>query len=212
MGASEDTVTQQPADEFTRSWRYRIGLGLIVGGHGVIVLGLLSPLIGVSAGIAGAMILGGELISLASVAVLGKDGFLAIKSKLLGFMKAGFAAPVGRTRHRVGIALLCTNALTTALLAAYAWAGFEATTPETPMPTVWGMDYADQASLVFWLFAIGELSFLIAIYVLGADWWDRFRSLFIWSEPRAETLNQQPGASARTSVATPGTSEGPPSA
>ena len=37
-----------------------------------------------------------------------------------------------------------------------------------------------RGSLVFWLFLIGEVSFLIGIYVLGAEWWGKFRRIFVW--------------------------------
>ncbi len=173
----------QPSEDFSGSWRYKIGLTMIIGGHAILLAGVLSPMLGLSAGIAGAMILGGEVISLANIAFLGKEGFKAIKSKAVAFLKADFTARVGRTRHRIGIALLCTNVVMTYILMLYAWTGFTATTVEDPLPAVWGVDYAQQASLVLWLFLIGEISFLIAIYTLGADWWGRFRDLFIWKEP-----------------------------
>ena len=179
----EAEAKQGQSEDFTRSWRYRVGLGLIVVGHGIILLGALSPIVGVGAGTAGAMLVGGEVVSLASIVLLGKDGFLAIKARLFGFLKAGFAGPVGRTRHRIGIALLCMNLVTTIILMLYAWTGFSATTAEDPLPAIWGLDFAQQASLVFWLFLIGELSFIVALYTLGADWWDRFRDLFVWKAP-----------------------------
>ena len=176
-------TVDKPGEDFTRSWRYRLGLGLFIFGQVVLVLGLLSPLLGIGAGTAAAIVVIAEVLSLTSIVFLGKEGFLAIKSKVFGFVKEGFAAPVGRARHSIGIVLLCTNLVTTYTLMVYAWTGFEATTVDQPLPVIWGLEYAQQASLVFWLFLIGELSFLIAIYVLGADWWGRFRALFVWEKP-----------------------------
>ena len=49
------------------------------------------------------LVIGGEVVSLASIVFLGKEGFLAIKSKVFGAVKGGFVAQVGRTRHAVGI-------------------------------------------------------------------------------------------------------------
>ena len=37
--------------------------------------------------------------------------------------------------------------------------------------------------MVFRLFFIGEVSFLLAIYVLGADSWNRFRALIVGKDP-----------------------------
>jgi hypothetical protein len=65
----------------------------------------------------------------------------------------------------------------------YAWTAFDVITPENPMPAIWGLDFAQQGTLVFWLFLIGESSFLVAIYVLGADWWGKFRRIFVWEAP-----------------------------
>jgi len=188
MKVRENEAKQLLAGDFTKSWRYRIGLGLIIIGHGIMALGLLSPVLGGGASFTGTMILGGELVSLASIAFLGKEGFKAIKSKVFASVKAGYAARVGPTRHYIGIALMCTNVVTTVILMLYAWTGFDTTTPVNPMAVIWGLNFGQQAALVFWLFLIGELTFLIAIYVLGADWWGRFRALFVWKEPdRIET-------------------------
>ena len=180
MSASEIQSTEKLAEGFTRTWRYKVGLVMIIAGNGIILLGLLLSLLGVSASIVGAAVLGGEVVSLASIVFLGKEGFKAIKSKAFAFVKAGYAARVGPMRHYIGIALLCTNVLTTYITVLYAWAAFKATTPESPTPVIWGLEFTQQEALVFWLFLIGEISFLISIYVLGADWWEKFRNIFVW--------------------------------
>ena len=183
MSASEDQSTEKLAEGFTRTWRYKVGLFMIIAGNGIILIGLLLSLLGVGASIVGAALLGGEVVSLASIAFLGKEGFNAIKSKAFAFVKSTYTGPVGKTRHTIGIALLCANVLTTFILALYAWDSFAGATPEGPHPIVWGLDMAQQASLLEWVFLIGEISFLVAIYVLGADWWGRFRRIFVWEAP-----------------------------
>ena len=183
MSASENQSTEKLAEDFTRTWRYKVGLVMIIAGNGVILLALLLPLLGVGVGTVGAMVLGGEVVSLASIVFLGKEGFKAIKAKAFAFVKAGYAVPVGPIRHYIGIVLLCSNVVTTYITILYAWAAFKATTPENPMPVIWGLEFAQQESLVIWLFLIGEVSFLISIYVLGADWWERFRRIFVWEAP-----------------------------
>ncbi len=180
MSTSETQSAETPAEDITGTWRYKVGLFMIIAGNGVIVLGLFLPMLGFSASVVGTAVLGGEVVSLGSIAFLGKEGFKAIKSKFFAFIGSGFAAEVGPTRHYIGIALLCTNVVTTYLIAAYAWVAFEATTPERPLPDIWGLNFAQQGDLVFWLLLIGEVSFLVAIYVLGAEWWGRFRNLFVW--------------------------------
>ena len=169
--------------DFTKTWRYKVGLSMIVVGHLGILSALAMPALGAGAGTVGAIVLGGELLSLASIIFLGLKGFKAIKSKFVGAIKASYTGPVGKTRHYIGIALLCTNVLTTFTLALYAWDSFAASTPQGPIPIVWGLDLDQQATLVAWLFLTGEISFLIAIYVLGGEWWGKFRRIFVWEAP-----------------------------
>ena len=186
MKSSEEQPGGNPPDDFTRTGRYKVGLTLIVGGHLVLLVGLVVPFLGAGAGLVGALVLGGEVIALSSIVFLGKAGFLAIKSKIVGAVKASYTHPVGRVRHYVGIVLLLTNALTTWTVAVYAGSAFSAITPETPLPRVWGLDHHQQDTMLLWLFLIGEISFLIGIYVMGADWWGRFRRIFVWEKPEAE--------------------------
>ena len=168
------------AEDFTRTWRYKVGLFLIIIGHLGILVGVLGGVIGLGAATIGALVVGGEVVALASIVFLGKEGFMAIKNKAVGFAKSTYTTPVGRTRHRIGITLLLANVATTYLMMLYAWDAFAIASAEGPAASVWGLDIEQQGSLVFWLFLIGEVSFLIAIYVLGADWWEKFRRIFVW--------------------------------
>ncbi|MGV7227269.1 MAG: hypothetical protein ACQ9IQ_01295 [Nitrospirales bacterium] len=156
MSESDNQSTETPGVDFTRTWRYKVGLGLIIVGHSILFSGLVLPMLGVSASIVGTAVLGGELVSLASIVFLGTAGFKAIKSKGYAFVKSGYATRVGPVRHYMGMALLCTNVVTTYIIAAYAWTAFDITTAERPMHMIWGLDFAQQGSMVFWLFFIGN--------------------------------------------------------
>ena len=169
-----------PTEDFTTTWRYKLGLFLIIGGHAVIGVGLVLPFVGVSAAFVGAAIVTGEAMSMLSIVFLGKDGFVAIKKKVFRFFKKGYTAPVGVGRHYLGLVLFFMNGLTLYIMMVYAWTSFEAVTPADPLPVVWGLDFEQQRTLVFGLFFTGEISFLLSIYVLGADWWQRFRDLIVW--------------------------------
>lgn len=181
MSASQSKPTDRPAEDFTKTWRYKVGLFMIVVGNlSIVGAAMILPFLGVGAATIGAIVVGGEVVSLGSIVFLGKEGFKAIKSKIFGAVKAAYAGPVSRARHRIGITLLLANVVTTYTMMLYAWDAFAAATAEEPTAVVWGLDIAQQGELVFWLFLIGELSFLIAIYVLGADWWGKFRGMFVW--------------------------------
>ena len=52
------------AKDFTKTWRYKAGLTLIIVGNGILVLGIIMPALGAGAGTVGTMVVGGEIISL----------------------------------------------------------------------------------------------------------------------------------------------------
>ncbi|MFQ5935508.1 MAG: hypothetical protein ACE5LB_03765 [Acidiferrobacterales bacterium] len=163
--------------DFAKSWRYRIGLTLIVFGHLVLLLGLLAPVLGLSAGIAGGLFAVGEVTSLTSIVFLGKEGFLQIKRRIVGVAKAAFVAPVGVVRHYIGIFLLCLNGLVAYTVGALAW---KISVSDDPLQRIWGLDWREQSELVLYLIIVGEIAFVVGIYVLGARWWERFRHLLVW--------------------------------
>lgn len=183
MNTSKNASIEKPAEDFTGTWRYKIGLFLfIIGNLGIVGAALILPFLGVGVTTIGAIMVGGEIVSLASIVFLGKEGFKVIKSKVFVFAKSTYTEPVGRTRHRIGIVLLLTNVVTIYLMMIYAWDAFAIAVAEGPAATVWGLDLEEQGSMVFYLFLIGEISFLVSIYVLGADWWERVRKVFVWQE------------------------------
>ena len=180
MNVSNEQSVTAATDDFTKTWRYKVGLFMIVVGNLGILSAVLLGMVGLSAPTVGALVVGGEVVSLASIVFLGKDGFKAIKSKVISAARASYTAPVGKTRHYIGIALLLSNVVTNFLMMVYAWESFALASSQDPSPGVWGLNIEQQGSLVFWLFLIGEMSFLVGIYVLGADWWEKFRRIFVW--------------------------------
>ena len=182
MNSSGNQSTEKTSADFTRTWRYKVGLAMIILGNGIILLALVMPALGAGAGTVGSMVLGGELISLASIVFLGKEGFKAIKSKVFAFVKESYTGAVGPTRHYIGIALIGTSVAASYITALYLWTVFGASAADTPPPIVWGLDFAQQESLVLWLFLIQEISFLVSIYVLGADWWGKLRNMVVWTD------------------------------
>jgi hypothetical protein len=143
-------------------------------GGSVFVAGLLTPLlvplVAVSelatewkAGLSGLLLLGiPELFMLAAVAVLGKEGFAYLKGKLFGML--GRVAPpdvVSRRRHRIGLLMLLAP-LVIGWLAPYVGHLIAA--------------YAENRLLVA---VLGDLLLLGSLIVLGGDFWDRLRALFV---------------------------------
>jgi len=149
MEGPTDKSTEGPTKNFTQTWRYKAGISLLVIGHSGMLAGLLVPVLGLvpgsKAGAMGALILGGEIVSLSSIVFLGKAGFMAIKKKLFSFVREGYVAHIGPVRHYIGIALFLTCMLTTYTTALYAWIAFRTATPEDPMPVIWGLQFGGNA-------------------------------------------------------------------
>ena len=152
-----------PAD----GWRFRIGIALFT-------TGLLSPLFvplvtatNLSAEwkttLSGLLLLGiPELLWLIAAAVMGKSGFDYIKSKAFGFLrKHVLPDSVSRMRYRIGLIMLLLPLL-------FGWL-----TPYAPqlVPT-----YDEHAFR--WLVG-GDLLVLASLLVLGGEFWDKLRALFV---------------------------------
>lgn len=83
MTSSGNQSTATPDTAFTKTWRYKVGLTMIIVGNLGILFALVMPALGVGAGAVGALVVGGEVVSLASIVFLGKEGFKAISNSRL---------------------------------------------------------------------------------------------------------------------------------
>ena len=136
MSSPDNQSTASLDTDFTKTWRYKIGLTMIIVGNVGILFALVLPALGVGATAVGAWVVGGEIVSLASIAFLGKEGFKAIKSKFFAFVKASYTGSVGPSRHYIGIALLATNVVIHYIVLLYLWDVFGASTAEGPPPVI----------------------------------------------------------------------------
>jgi len=114
-------------------------------------------------GLSGLFLLGiPELALLAAVAVLGKPGFNYLKLKLFEFFKKyGPPVKVSPTRYRIGLVMFVL-----------------------PLLAGWLLPYV--AHLLpfyqenrFVVLVMGDVMFISSVFVLGGDFWDKIRSLFI---------------------------------
>jgi hypothetical protein len=163
MIMSNDTTATAP------SIRIRIGFGLfIISLAGPPILIPLLPLLGVSkatmAAVTGGLLVGAELLLLAGAAVAGKDGYAYIKKTVFGFIKSyGPPEHVSSTRYSIGLVLFIMPIL-------LGWA-----TPYFGGHLPGFNDYT-------MIYAItGDFMLAISLFVLGGEFWDKLRSLFIHS-------------------------------
>ena len=148
-------------------WRLKLGAALFGLSIAIPVLGVpVMASTGLSAtttaSVSGILIAGAEVLGLAAVAVMGKSGFAYIKSRIFGFLKQyGPPQEVSRTRYTIGLVLF-------ALPVVFGWIA----------PYAGDMIPGYQENLM--IFAIvGDLLLLVSLFVLGGDFWDKLRALFI---------------------------------
>lgn len=148
-------------------WRLKLGVALFSLSIVLPVLGVpLVAIMGLSAGavatVSGALLGGSEVLGLVAVAVMGKSGYAYIKNRLFRFLKQyGPPAEVGRTRYTIGLVMFS-------------------------VPIVFGWLTPYVADLVpgypgneFTYAVFGDVLLLAGLFVLGGDFWDKLRALFI---------------------------------
>jgi len=168
-------------------WRMSLALVLWVGGF---FLPLFIPLVttlplplATKTALSGLLVLGlPQLLTVIAIAIVGKSGFHYLKDQLFGAAKRlGPPVHVSRLRYRIGLVMLFLP-LNVALLAPY----------------ITLLDIHER--LPHWVYgAVGDTLFLTSFFVLGGEFWDKVKALFIY-EARA-VLPAMPGP--RVAGATP---------
>ncbi len=148
--------------------------GRLTLGGAILVVGLLCPLsipwvansglpVGWKAVLSGLLLLGiPELMMMMAAAVLGKSGFHFLKGLLFGiFKRHAIPKEVSPTRYRIGLVMFLV-----------------------PMLWGWLMPYVSQGipgyeghRLAVGL--LGDLLLLSSLFVLGGEFWEKLRALFI---------------------------------
>ena len=150
--------------------RWRLRLGIII-----FVIGFLSPLLiplitatglptNWKAVISTCLAVGiPELFSIVAIAIMGKSGYNYIKVRFFAFLKKhGPADKVSPTRYRIGLVMFVLPILH-GWLAPY-------------VPTI--IPSYDLQGLIVNM--IGDAMFISSFFVLGGDFWDKVRALFVY--------------------------------
>lgn len=150
-------------------WRFRLGLT-------VLIVGWLSPLLiplvtRTSLATEWKTIISGllavgipEVFTVAAIAIMGKSGYDLIKARIFGFLKKhGPPDRVSPTRYRIGLAVFVLPIL-------FGWLG--------PYGAHHIPGYEAHRLVVS---VIGDVMFITSFFVLGGDFWDKIRALFIFN-------------------------------
>jgi len=148
-------------------WRFPVGVTIFVLGFAA---PLAIPLVtssdlpaGWKTAIAGALAVGvPEIMMVVAAAVMGKDGFARLKSQFGRFLrKYGPPEQVGRTRYRMGLVMFTLPLL-------LAWLG----------PYLGHHLPGYGGHRLLWAIG-GDLAFVASFFVLGGEFWDKLRALFV---------------------------------
>ena len=156
-------TTEQPRV----GWRFRLGLTILI-------VGCLSPLLipvvtRTSLATEWKTIISGllavgipEVFTVAAIAIMGKSGYNLIKERIFGFLKRhGPPDRVSLTRYRIGLVMFV-------LPIVFGWLG--------PYGAHQITGYEAQR---FTVNVIGDVMLISSLFVLGGDFWDKVRALFI---------------------------------
>lgn len=148
-------------------WRLKLGvvlfaLSIVLPVLGVPLVAAMSISATTMATISGVLLGGGEVFGIVAVAVMGKSGYAYIKNRVFGFLKQyGPPAAVSRTRYTIGLVMFAAPII-------FGWI------------TPYAADFIPRYSGNEIAYAIvGDLLLLASLFVLGGDFWDKLRALFI---------------------------------
>jgi hypothetical protein len=163
MVTATATETEQPQ----AGWRFRLGLTILIVGW---FSPLLIPVITRTSLatewktiISGLLAVGiPEVFTFAAIAIMGKSGYNLIKEKFFSFLKKhGPPDRVSLTRYRIGLVMFVLPLL-------FAWLG--------PYGAHRIPGYEAHRFVVS---LIGDMVFVASLFVLGGEFWDKVRALFI---------------------------------
>jgi hypothetical protein len=167
MADPHGPIQAEPPSAPPTGWRFGLGVTLFTVGLVcpvfIPVLGLLDLPAAWMATLSGFFALGlPELLWLAAAVVLGKEGFARLKAALWGIVKRhALPQTPGPIRYRIGLVLFAAP-----LLVGWLVPYFSDLVP----------GYEENRVA---LSVAGDVTFLISLLVLGGDFWDKLRSLFV---------------------------------
>lgn len=152
------------------TWRFRIGVALFILGLIFPIFIPLALMIEMSAkwkaAVTGMMAVGiPDLLWIAAAAVVGKEGFKAIRDKFFTYLKKhGPPQEVSRARYRIGLVMFILPLL-------FGW--LEPYTSKL-------LPGYDSYRIVYNI--CGDILFISSFFVLGGEFWDKLQALFFHAE------------------------------
>jgi hypothetical protein len=156
-----------PPPLLRKDWRFYTGMAALLLALVLPLFGLAVPWLGlptaVSAVLIGGLVAGGpEVLMVMAAALLGKETlhvFLYQAKRALG--RALLVSPVSKVRYYTGLTIAVVS-----MLPFYLYGYF----PEIMPP----------GSARIYTLAGSDLSFILSIFLMGGEFWEKLRRLFVW--------------------------------
>jgi hypothetical protein len=180
--SNDQTLGNTNAKPAQTSWRIRFGTSMFYVPFAMFFgAPVVIPALGLSAGqtatLIGVILVVAEVIWFASIPLLGKEGFKAMKSKALGFLKLK-EGPIGRVRHKAGVTLLVSSFVIEFLLTLSMMIGHFKVGSEDPSARILGLTFQEQSRVYITIEIATMVGIVISVYMLGADFAERMKKVF----------------------------------
>ena len=162
-----------------KDWKYYLGMSLFLYSFLPISIVAILPFLGMTLAQAGAFavvfLASGEMAFLCAAALLGKEFLTALKKRIKAWFKRPHKPkPIGRNRHRFGIALLAASFLPYYVMLIY---------------LLFFSHKESEINFPAWTLVAGEAAFMASLFVLGGDFWERLKQIFIWPGQEMEEVS-----------------------
>ncbi|NBA97527.1 transporter suffix domain-containing protein [Pseudomonas sp. R5(2019)] len=150
------------------TWRFKVGVGIIALMLGSWLMVPIAALMDVPgpriAALTGVLFISNKVLLILAITIMGKSGFQQVKSRLAGYFSVlapSVDVEVGPIRHKIGVIMFCVP-LISSVLEPYVdtfWPGLR--------PNLWQIQL------------LGDLMLIGSFFVLGGNFWEKVRALFI---------------------------------
>lgn len=170
------------SDTTSTGWKYKLGLVLfIVPIITFILIPIVIPMLDLTAvqtaSVIGAVLLTGEVVWFASIPLLGKDGFIAIKQKMFGWLKVA-EKPKSKQQHYFALILLFGSLFVDIIVQIIIVVSNIVTDKgNLPLPD---MSLDEHINIYTTIQIATTAGIIIAIFLLGSQFWEKIKQAFLW--------------------------------
>jgi len=176
--------TQEKIDQRSSNWHVRLGTWMFYVPF-LMILGapIIIPLLGFSttqaAALIGGILIAGEVIWFASIPLLGKTGFMEMKSRAFSILRLR-SEPISKRRHLFGVWLLVVSIVVETLIIIFMVGAHLKLGPESASASILGLGFQAQAAVFVGIEILTAAGIIASVYMLGAGFAERLKIAFQW--------------------------------